>query len=184
MSGTGSLRVSGGRLAGRRLNVPAGVRPTEGRVREALFSIWQARLDGAAFLDLFAGSGAVGIEALSRGASAVVGVEGDPRVAAALRRSLAVLDLSGQYRLVRARWSVARERLGEATFDLVFADPPYAFDAYDELVRAIVPRLTANGVLAIEHGVRRELRPEPIPTLDRRRYGTSALTFFGRAVKP
>jgi len=179
VSRVGSLRLSGGRFAGRRLSVPVGVRPTEGRVREALFSIWQPHLDGSTFLDLFAGSGAVGIEALSRGASAVVGIEGDPRIAAGLRRTIERLDVPGRYRLVNRPWPVALGQLGDASFDLVFADHPYNFGAYNELVASVVPRLTPNGVVVIEHSARSELRVEGIPVLDRRRYGASALTFFG-----
>ena len=123
------IRLSGGRFRGRRLRVPHGVRPTEGRVREALFSIWQGELPESRFLDLFAGSGAVGLEALGRGASAVVLVEGDPRVERAAdvnAGSLAAARAVRGYRMrLPAGLAVLRER--EAPFDLVFADPPVRF---------------------------------------------------------
>ncbi len=83
-----SLRLAGGALEGRRLPGANGVRPTGARLREALFSIWQSRVGGCRFLDLFAGSGAVGLEAISRGAAQAVFVEGSPRVFRVLRQSL------------------------------------------------------------------------------------------------
>src|SRR4030095_13507089 len=85
------LRLSGGVYRGRRLRVPAGVRPTEGRLREALFSIWQHEIEGARFLDLFAGAGGVGLEAVGRGAARAVLVEEDPRALRTLKENVAAL---------------------------------------------------------------------------------------------
>jgi 16S rRNA (guanine(966)-N(2))-methyltransferase RsmD len=176
------LRLSGGRYRGRRLRVPHGVRPTEGRVREALFSIWQAELPGSRFLDLFAGSGAVGLEALGRGAAAVVLVEGDPRVERAAGDNVGGLAAAREVRSYRIRLpaglAVLRER--EARFDLVFADPPYGFGKLAALVEGAAGVLAEGGSLCLEHSTRDEL-PEPPPALlleGTRCYGESCLTFY------
>ncbi len=180
----GSVRILGGELRGRALRVAPGVRPSEGRVREALFSIWQARLRGARFLDLFAGSGAVGLEALGRGAAAVVLVEHDRRAVARLRDNCKVLEVEG-WRIHDGRLPGA---LGDpffsaaAPFDLVFADPPYAFDAYAKLLGAAAPRVAPDGQLALELSARIEPPPEAgeLALVDLRRYGESALAFYDR----
>src|SRR6185436_9728504 len=96
-----AVKLSGGEYRGRVLAVPSGSRPTEGRVREALFSIWGDRLAGSRFLDLFAGSGAVGIEALGRGAGAVVCVDSDPRAVRAMEENLGRLGPSSRQVAVR-----------------------------------------------------------------------------------
>lgn len=181
----GGARISGGGLRGRRLVVPAGVRPTEGRVREALLSIWQDRLPGARVLDLFAGSGAVGLEALSRGAARAVFVEGDPAASRALERNCA-LALPGQalHRRASLPSGLAVALADQPPFDLVFADPPYAFTAYESLLRSIAPHLGPGGEAALEHAARRD-PPELVGELARRstrRYGESALSFYGRPV--
>jgi 16S rRNA (guanine966-N2)-methyltransferase len=118
-----SLRVVAGRVGGRRLDAPpgGGTRPTADRVREALFSIL-GPLDGLAVCDLFAGSGALGIEALSRGASAATFVDDDPGAARVIRANLASLGLEG--RVVRR--DVLAFLPGAGPFDLVVCDPPYS----------------------------------------------------------
>lgn len=176
-------RITGGELRGRRLRVPGGVRPTSARVREALLSIWQPRLAGARLLDLFAGSGAVGLEAASRGAAEVTFVEGRRAVARRLAASVGALGLD-RARVIRLdlpgglrRWAA-----GEAAFDLVFADPPYEFAQYRELLAQIEPLLTASGEVAVEHAARFTL-PETAPglaLLERRRYGESAVSRYRR----
>src|SRR5258705_4935116 len=125
------MRVTGGRLGGRRLVAPpVGVRPTADRVREALFARLPA-LDGVCVLDLFAGTGALGIEALSRGAARAVFVDRSNASLAALRRNLRTLELDACTRVVRGDVRGALRRLaGERLrFDLVLADPPYEDDA-------------------------------------------------------
>lgn len=179
------LRLSGGRFRGRRLRVPPGVRPTEGKVREALFSIWQSELPGARLLDLFAGSGAVAFEALGRGAAAAVLVEGDPRVARTLRENARQLGLREEARIYRMRLPAALGMLGgrERPFDLVFADPPYGYDEGEKLVAACVPLLAAGGSLCFEHRSRDEPPPpaEGLERLATRRYGESCLTLYAPA---
>ncbi|HVS02653.1 MAG TPA: 16S rRNA (guanine(966)-N(2))-methyltransferase RsmD [Thermoanaerobaculia bacterium] len=180
------LRITGGRLRGRRLRVPQGVRPTEGRVREALFSIWQQRVPGARLVELFAGAGSVGLEAISRGAREVVFVEGDARVARALEQNLKGLAPPGSWRRHRLRLPSGLAVLARAEsqpFDLAFADPPYAFRDHDRLVMATAPLLAPDGELVIEHAADLAWRPSPdlpLRMADRRVYGGSALSFLRR----
>ena len=123
------MRITGGKFRGRNLKIPKSgeIRPTQDRVRESLFNIIQCELAGAEFLDLFAGSGAVGIEALSRGAASAAFVERDRRHAAVLAENLKTFNLQPPaFSLVSAdvyRWIAAYAGGG---FDIVFADPPYA----------------------------------------------------------
>jgi 16S rRNA (guanine966-N2)-methyltransferase len=176
------LRLSGGRFRSRRLRVPHGVRPTEGKVREALFSIWQDELPGARLLDLFAGSGAVGFEALGRGAATAVLVEGDPRVAKALKENAAMLEIGEVARIYRLRLpaglTVVNDR--ERPFDLVFADPPYGYDDSPKLIAGCAPLLAAAGSLCLEHRSRDEPPPATagLELVGTRRYGESCLTFY------
>ncbi|MFI8567296.1 16S rRNA (guanine(966)-N(2))-methyltransferase RsmD [Rhodococcus sp. NPDC078407] len=141
-------RIVAGTARGRRLSVPGqGTRPTSERVREALFSSLESRMDfdGAAVLDLFAGSGALGLEALSRGASSAVLVESDARAAAVVRRNIESVGLPGAS--VKCA-PVASVLAGEpdAEYDLVLADPPYAVT--DGAVTALLDRLVSGGWLA------------------------------------
>lgn len=150
-------RIVAGSRGGRRLQTPAGerTRPTTDRVREALFSAltsWAGTaagppadaLAGLAFLDLYAGSGAVGLEAASRGADPVLLVESDARTAALTRRNVADLRLPARVRVLAVE-ALARTS-AERAFDVVFADPPYALDP--ERLDAVVADLVANGWVA------------------------------------
>jgi len=146
----GRVRIIGGALRGRRIEVPvrADVRPTPDRVRETLFNWLGQRLDGAACLDLFAGSGALGFEAASRGAARVVMVEADRGVAAALRRSrdqlgaAAVAIVAGDAFAFLAR--------GGERFDVVFLDPPFRQNALPALLAALPPRLQRGARVYLE----------------------------------
>ena len=174
------VRISGGELKGSRLKVPPGVRPTGQRVREALCSRWQVRLPGATVLDLFAGSGAVGLEAASRGASGVMLIEADPRVYQELTTAAARLAPETT-RTRRARLPEELSRIaGDATFDLVFADPPYAFADWDALLEAIAAVFAPSGEVVIEHS-RRVALPQRVAHLgweSTRPYGDAALSFY------
>ncbi|MEM7354564.1 MAG: 16S rRNA (guanine(966)-N(2))-methyltransferase RsmD [Acidobacteriota bacterium] len=178
-SGSGP-RILGGRLRGRRLQVAKGVRPSESRLREALFSIWLGQLEASRFLDLFAGSGAVGLEALSRGAHHVTFVERAAPVVAALRRNLrlAPADSTTLWRASLPDGLDARPEWGP--FDLIFADPPYRFTQYPELVQRAIGWLAPGGELVIEHSRRVELAPSVAAgqRCDHRCYGDSCLSFF------
>lgn len=185
MSPARSLRISGGRLRGLKLEVPAGVRPTSGRLREALFDIWGGRLDGCRFLDLFAGSGAVGLEAASRGAASVRLVEGERRVLTVLARNRRRAGLEGVGELAaRLPEELARRLPAGERFDLIFVDPPYGFAGLEAVLAGAAPRLAPGGEIAVEHGWReREAVAAPgLRVVDRRRYGDSGLTLLRPAV--
>jgi len=178
----GGLRLAGGPLKGRRIVVPPGVRPTEARVREALLSIWRERLAGARFLDLFAGSGAVGLEAAALGAQRVVFVEAGAGAMATLQKNVRGLGtgVASKVEFVRGRLPEVLGRRPEGSFDLLFADPPYDFSGTQALLSAS-RRLAASGaVLALEHSVRQPVGEEVDGWRfeDRKRYGESCLSFF------
>lgn len=180
----GGIRLTGGELRGRIVAVPGEARPTEGRVREALFSIWRQRLDGARLLDLFAGSGVVALEAASRGALSAVAVEMAPRSVAAIEQNVRRTGMEGA---VAVRRGTLPGDLGLVSplgpFDLVYADPPYRYPDYPELLAAVEPLLAADGEVAVEHSSRRELPAEigGLVRVDVRRYGESGLSFYRRA---
>jgi 16S rRNA (guanine966-N2)-methyltransferase len=173
------VRIAAGELKGRRLKIPPSVRPTSQRVREALFSHWQDRLPGCSFLDLFAGSGAMGLEAASRGALRVVCVEGRSTVAQRLKS--VSWELAGGAVEVRVAELPGGMRTNASErFDIVFADPPYDFDAYDALLGLIDQVLAAEGEAVVEHSSRNEL-PETVGdllTIGSRRYGESSVSYY------
>jgi 16S rRNA (guanine966-N2)-methyltransferase len=185
------MRVIAGRLGGRRLAAPRGqaTRPTSDRVREALFSVL-GDVSGAHVLDLFAGTGALGIEALSRGARRVVFVESARPALAILRQNLADLGLGNEALVVGqpvAKAAAAVLGAGEP-FDLVFADPPYAALAeVPPLLDALVEQraLAPGAVLSLEHASRdappalRGLAPRPS-----RRYGDTTVTLYDAVEVP
>lgn len=179
------MRIIAGKWRGRRLEAPAGrdVRPTADRVREALFSALGDGVVGARVLDLFAGSGALGLEALSRGADSAVFVERAGPAVAVLERNLAALGVGSPGRIVRREALAALDQLaadGER-FDLVFLDPPYAADLLERAIgRLAASELIApGGSIVAEH--HREREPTAAPDLRRRwtkRYGDTALTLL------
>jgi 16S rRNA (guanine(966)-N(2))-methyltransferase RsmD len=183
-------RIVAGTLGGRRLSAPpgAGTRPTSDRVREALFSSLESMLDldGARFADLYAGSGAVGLEALSRGAAHVLLVESDPRAARVIRDNVAALRATPAARLVTGRVAtVLAEPPDGGPYDVVFADPPYAVG--DDDVAAMLTALVRGDWLAPDAVVvlERATRGGPPPPVEgvtsgrRRRYGETTL-WYGR----
>jgi 16S rRNA (guanine966-N2)-methyltransferase len=181
------VRVSGGEFRGRGLAVPPGARPTEGRVREALFSIWGERIENARLLDLFAGSGVVALEALGRGAVSVLAVDGDPRAVRTLEKNVEAVGARGiEVRRLPLPEGLARLAAeGAGPFDLVFADPPYAFADYGALLAGVAPLLAADPAdseVVVEHSSRRELPLEVgrLVRADVRRYGESSLSFYRR----
>ncbi len=175
------MRIIAGAAGGRRLVAPKGdeVRPTADRVKEALFSSLQPQLPGAHVLDLFAGSGALGLEALSRGAAAVTLVERGRAAIAAIETNIATVDLPG-VELVRADVrSAVGGLLPGAPFDLVLIDPPYALDdaGLATLLQALVGHLAAEATVVVERGSRSaapEWPPDLLPT-EPRRYGDTTL---------
>lgn len=187
-------RIIAGAHGGRRLAAPPGAqtRPTSDRVREAYFSALgtMTDVDGARFADLYAGSGAVGLEALSRGASHALLVEADARASRAIRDNIVTLRVGDSARLVTGK--VAQVLSGPpegGPFDIVFADPPYAVsdDEVAEVQRALVDNgwLAEDAVVTFERSTRTAVRGEPLKWVDgitderSRRYGETTL-WYGR----
>ncbi len=179
------MRVIAGRLGGRRLAAPGGrgTRPTSDRVREALFSIL-ADVTGARVLDLYAGTGAMGIEALSRGAEWALFVESAPRAAAVTKQNLAALGLGAITRVIGS----AAERslaaiVAAGPFDLAFVDPPYADT---DRAAEVLGELTTSGAFApgarivLEHASARppSTFSDRVAIVSERKYGDTALTFY------
>jgi 16S rRNA (guanine966-N2)-methyltransferase len=160
------MRIIAGTLKGRRLKAPAweGLRPTSDKLRETLFNILAPRIVGARLLDLYAGTGAIGLEALSRGAAHVTFIERDPRAIALIEGNLKACAVSDGYAIIRSSVARGLERLrGRETFDIVVLDPPYAHAAGGEFpgVLALAADLaSAGGILVVEHA-----RKRPVPAV-------------------
>lgn len=185
-SRSATLRIVGGRLKGRRLSVSAAtIRPTQERVREALFARWHGRLSDARFLDLYCGSGVVGIEGSSRGARVVGLVDQDIRVATRNWQTLISdppLALKALLPQGLSRWPST----WPAEWDLIFADPPYALDSFDRVVEAACQRLAQSAELCLEHS-RHRPAPREVASGEmtgERRYGDTCLTFYRRRTTP
>jgi 16S rRNA (guanine966-N2)-methyltransferase len=173
------VRVVAGEFRGRRLAAPRGrrTRPTADRVREAIFSML-GDLSGARVLDLYAGSGALGIEALSRGAESAVFVERDARAAAVIERNLASLGLDQP--VVRED-AVRFLALSEGMFDLVFCDPPY--DSASRVAGPLaehLPSRTSLGARIVTESDKRTPLELPLPLLTERTYGDTRIAIHGR----
>jgi 16S rRNA (guanine966-N2)-methyltransferase len=177
------VRIVAGSRKGYRIAAPKGVvtRPTGDRVREAVFSL-VGTVEGAAVLDLFAGSGAMGLEALSRGASRCVFVERDREAARVIHANLEKLRLAGAVVSNRDVASALREERDRGrSYDLVLVDPPYdEWDAHASVVAEHVPTvLEADGLVVVETSERVE--PElPLDLVTSRRYGSARITVFSR----
>ena len=180
------MRVIGGNARGRQLKVPKGqaLRPTAGRVKESLFDILPHDLSGAKILDLFAGTGNLTIEALSRGAVEAILVDSSAQSGKAIRENLRRLNLASRGKLwmmpvTRALPLLARQ--GE-TFDLIFMDPPYERRLIEPALKIIDKEtlLRDSGVLIAEHSVREPItfHLETLNLTDQRRYGSTTLSFF------
>ena len=167
------MRIVAGEFGGRRLVMPkdARVRPTADRVREAWMSILGAALPGARVLDLYAGSGALGLEALSRGAASADFVELNAASLRALETNIRALGVDGRATVHRGDALRYAERLPPAAFDVALADPPYARDDAARLV-ALFRRTPFARILSVEHR-----SDQPLAGDETRRYGDTALTF-------
>jgi len=182
------IRIVGGTAGGRRLHAPDGrdTRPTADRAREALFSTLAALTTGGlgAFLDLYAGSGAVGLEARSRGAHRVTLIEHDPRALRVLRDNVAALDL-GECTVLAGKVATVLGRGTDAGFDVLFADPPYALPAADLadvlLLSAGHGWLAPDAIVVVERAGRDPawVWPDGFHAVQHRRYGEATL-WYGR----
>ena len=175
------MRIIAGAYRGRRIAAPKGIatRPTCDRVREAAFNLI-GPVDGASVLDLFAGSGALGLEALSRGAASVTFVESDKDACRTIADNLAKLRLTGaRVACADAVWTLRRET---RSYDLVLVDPPYeAWAGLETRLAEHLPRVLApDGLLVVETGARTE-PALPLPIRTSRRYGSARLTLFERS---
>jgi 16S rRNA (guanine966-N2)-methyltransferase len=186
------MRVIAGKYRSRLLKAPNGLltRPTSDRLRETLFNVLAPRIESARFLDLYAGSGAVGIEAISRDASHVTFVEQAAPALKILRANLAALSLTSNFSIeVTKVSSYLRESIKSSNtqekFDLVFLDPPYdAADEYETTLRALGPLLAPNALVIAEHR-RKDKLPETITSLKRTRLleqGDAALSFYQQSI--
>jgi 16S rRNA (guanine966-N2)-methyltransferase len=171
------MRIVAGEWGGRRIQAPPGqgTRPTTDRVREAWMSAVAAELPGARVLDLFAGSGALGLEALSRGAASAVFVETGPPALKALRANLEALGAADRAEVVRTDAVRYAENLSPHAFDVAFADPPYGRGFAQALAEAFA-RTPFAALLCIEHG--KDDRIPELPGARTRRYGDTHLTFL------
>ena len=180
-------RICAGSLKGRMLKTPGHLRPTEGKVRQALFNILGEAILGARVVDGYAGSGALGIEALSRGAAHVIFIEQDRRCLQAVRANLDELAsgrVEGTWELKTGDVSEQLVRLAHdgLVADLVFLDPPYKGEEGKKSLNAVAScvMLAASGLLCIEHARRDEPseRIGPLALMKRHRYGETVLSFY------
>ena len=177
------MRVIAGAFKGRRLKAPtwAGLRPSSDKLRETLFNILAPRVEGARVVDGFAGTGAIGLEALSRGAAHVTFIERDPRAAALIARNAAACGAEGRYTIESGDVATVLRRRHDPAFDLIVLDPPYDEMDIAGVLSAAADRLNANGLIVLERATRRE--PDVPPALARTRdvkSGDSTLTFLAR----
>ena len=175
-------RITGGELNSRKLKSPKGVnvRPTPGRVKESLFSILAPQIEGSSFLDLYAGTGAIGFEAASRGAVRVVAVEGHRETANAIEEAVGELGVGDTVTVVGAPVDRALYRI-EGPFTIVYLDPPYADDLPEQVFRLLRERklLAPDALVIYEHAARRILPEVPgYRSVREEVYGDVALAFF------
>jgi 16S rRNA (guanine(966)-N(2))-methyltransferase RsmD len=175
------LRIIAGRARGRRLQPPTwrGLRPTSDSLRESLFNVLGPRLNGARVLDAFAGTGALGLEAWSRGARSVVFVDLDRRAITLIADNVRRCGAQEDCAMIRADAS-RKGSLGSAAFDVVLADPPYETADLEGILNALAAQVVERGLLVLEH-TRRRAAPERVGVLLRVRQmlaGDSALSFY------
>lgn len=181
------MRVISGAAKGRRLKVPKGsaLRPTAARVKEALFNILPHALAGYKVLDLFAGTGNLSVEALSRGAAEAVLVDASRHAGKAIHENIATMGFSDRSRVWIASVLTSLRRLSRRgeTFDLIFIDPPYERGWVEKIMAAMAKEqlLREGGTLVIEHSTRERVegRYGSLVLTGQRRYGTTLLSFFG-----
>jgi len=178
----GEIRIVAGSHKGRRLRVPSGdkVRPTADRVREAVFSAL-GDLGGTRVLDLFAGSGALGLEALSRGSTHCTFVEHDREVATVLRGNIASLGLESRAEVLQTGHESALRRLTQrgGRFDLLFMDPPYTMlTQVDEAVATVLPQLLRVGGIVVVEGPLTAQASLGFPIVFERRYGNTLISIY------
>lgn len=184
------MRIIAGNFRSRILRAPSGLgtRPSSDRLRETLFNVLSPRIQGARFLDLYAGSGAVGIEAISRGAAHVTFVEQAPPALKILRANIESLAIKSGYRIESAKVSafLRAAQKAQKQFDLIFLDPPYDLAGeYESTLSAVGSLLAPEGLVIAEHR-RKDALPVAIATLKRTRLleqGDAALSFYQQEIQ-
>jgi 16S rRNA (guanine966-N2)-methyltransferase len=175
------MRIIAGERKGHTIFAPKGLetRPTSDRVRENVFNIVAPWVEGARVLDLYAGSGAMGLEALSRGAASAVFVEAEPQAIRAIERNLDKLRLTGA-RVARldAITGLAQEAASGRKYDLVLADPPYSMTDYDALARYLPLVLSEDGLVVLESSAKTEPELAGLAVHSTRKYGSTRVTVF------
>ena len=180
------MRVISGTFKGRKLASFRGqcIRPTSDRVREAIFNILTINWEGKEVLDLFAGTGGLGIEALSRGARRVFFIENDPRAILVLEKNIKALNLTSQCELVKLSVEEGIRVVGKRgwKFDIAFLDPPYSKGLAESTLHLIAESdmLKEDGMVIVEHHYKETLldRYQGLQMGDRRKYGSTGVSFF------
>jgi 16S rRNA (guanine966-N2)-methyltransferase len=180
------MRVISGKYRGRRLKGPKGLelRPTGDRLKESLFDILKPRIGGATIMDVFSGTGSIGIEAISRGAGMVVFIEGDPSAVALIRHNLELCGIREGYTIIQEDAFKALRSLARREFrtDIIFLDPPYAWEPYEDLLKlALKPGIASGGTSVIVEHTRRVALPDSGDGYERYRVvrqGDSCLSFY------
>lgn len=185
------MRIIGGESRGRSIRLPGGchIRPTADRIKEALFNIL-GHVEGKFFLDVFAGCGNIGLEALSRGARGSVFVEKDTRLIEAIRENVLLLGFEGRAEMIAADAEKGMRRLrkrGER-FDILFADPPYEEGFLTEIMKCLegAELLAENGIIILQHSLREPLKQsvtQALAVTDQRRYGDTLLSFLKKRIE-
>lgn len=177
------MRIIAGSARSRVIEAPKGrdTRPTLDRVRENLFNILQGRMTDAKVLDLFAGSGALSLEAVSRGAAMAVMADHDRAAIAAEKRNVQALRFEEHTRIIHAPWQQTVQLLAQegAKFDLIFLDPPYAMAGLAQVMASLIPLMAEDALVVVEHEAR--TAPEASDAFektDERKWGYVGVSFF------
>lgn len=178
------MRIIAGTARSRRIDAPEGrdTRPTLDRVRENLFNMLQTRIRDSKVLDLFAGSGALSFEALSRGAAQAVLVDKDRKAHEVQKRNAVNLGFADRCEIRLSEWNRATEQMkvdGKYRFDLIFLDPPYAMTDLREVMNALVPLLEEDALIIVEHeGTKEPFVPGNFENTNRRKWGFCGVSFY------
>ncbi len=173
------IRIIGGEAKGRKLKAPRGqeTRPTLGRIRQVLFDLLQREVQGTSFLDLFAGTGIVALEALSRGASKAVLVERKESMVRIIRENVSLLGYQDRVRILQGdAMRIAQKLVPLGPFGIIFADPPYTFQDYQKLLSLYLPLVEKGGTLVIQHSKAFSLALPPGFSIKGREVGEHLLT--------
>lgn len=179
------IRITGGRLRGRKLNVPRrGVRPTTNRVRESIFSVIGEEIEGSSVLDLFAGTGVLGLEALSRGAANVVFVERNAVICTLLQQNITKCGVREFAEVLPTDWAYSLKLFvkKESRFDIAFADPPYKFSLGGEILSRLHCVMASGGLVVIEQPSREYIEFDNIKwnLMRVKVFGDTTVHFFRR----